>query len=211
MRFRGLNQNFTSSGPPQGLETRWKNSTSRYLLLHSVSYHTWAVLYCSASWCWSYPRICDKKAILTLTISNWTDYFKVEMSHYVPRLIMYRPTLHKYCRTNGKTLVIAHDSGKLVNIFVTVELINIVIKLLYEMLHIVAKDRPHAKKILQVIEASLAWIWEVEMKADLPVILYFCKIHVKFLSDSGELGGHPHHLCQNFMKSTLIPGKNNTH
>ena len=64
--------------------------------------------------------------------------------------------LHKYCRTNGKTLVIAHDSGKLVNIFVTVELINIVFKLLYEMLHIVAKDRPHAKKILQVIEASLA-------------------------------------------------------
>jgi len=31
--------------------------------------------------------------ILTLTISIWTDYFKVEMSHYVPRLIMYRPTL----------------------------------------------------------------------------------------------------------------------
>jgi len=34
-----------------------------------------------------------KMPILTLTISNWTDYFKVEMSHYVPRLIMYRPTL----------------------------------------------------------------------------------------------------------------------
>jgi len=30
---------------------------------------------------------------LTLMISNWTDYFKVEMSHYVSRLIMYRPTL----------------------------------------------------------------------------------------------------------------------
>ena len=34
-----------------------------------------------------------KMPILALTISNWTDYFKVEMSHYVPRLIMYRPTL----------------------------------------------------------------------------------------------------------------------
>ena len=34
-----------------------------------------------------------KMPILTLTISNWTDYFKVEMSHYVRRLIMYRPTL----------------------------------------------------------------------------------------------------------------------
>jgi hypothetical protein len=34
-----------------------------------------------------------KMPILTLAISNWTDYFKVAMSHYVPRLIMYRPTL----------------------------------------------------------------------------------------------------------------------
>ena len=34
-----------------------------------------------------------KMPILTLTISNPTDFFKVEMSHYVPRLIMYRPTL----------------------------------------------------------------------------------------------------------------------
>jgi len=37
-----------------------------------------------------------KMPILTLTISNWTDYFKVEMSHYVPRLIMYRPTLSEH-------------------------------------------------------------------------------------------------------------------
>ena len=31
---------FTSSRPPQGLETSLKNPKSRYLVLHSVSYHT---------------------------------------------------------------------------------------------------------------------------------------------------------------------------
>jgi len=37
-----------------------------------------------------------KKPILTLVISKLTDYYKVETSHWVPRLIRYRPTL--YCR-----------------------------------------------------------------------------------------------------------------
>ena len=34
-----------------------------------------------------------KKPILTLAISKLTDYYKVETSHWVPRLIRYRPTL----------------------------------------------------------------------------------------------------------------------
>src|SRR5208282_688314 len=64
--------------------------------------------------------------------------------------------LYQYCKTSGTSLVIMPDSNDICNIFLTRELIEFVISLLYRMLDVGATQRPSARQILKEIQHALA-------------------------------------------------------
>jgi hypothetical protein len=64
--------------------------------------------------------------------------------------------LHEYCRANGASLHFAGDIEELTDIFITAELIELVVSLLREMLHVEASERPAARQILKALQVALS-------------------------------------------------------